>query len=641
MKHVRGTLAVVGLLLSIVLLAFTVGCAFTGQTADPLAEQEQGTTGPGSALASVTEGELRSVNGYVVEVHGTEAKIVSFEQMPPWWYDYENSIGPFVVTLPEEIDGYEVVALGPNFISDIWYFDGGIDTIVLPKTLKQIDPGAFEGTWGDFTLQVNAGNPYFICENGMLMNRDRTELVFCTYDVVRDANGEVLLPDTIERIDRGACGNCGICVIPPSVTEIEEGAFSYASTMGTYHCSVRLSAPEASGAFRLENDMLLGADGTLVITINNTKQNALRFPEGVTRIGYAAGTRLSASLLVFPSSLRSIGEDAFFNCASIENLSFGEGLLEIEDRAFCNGCRAPIQEILLPDSVERIGSAAFAVSSNLMRVQLPSNLQYLGSGAFDSDFSLPELVLPYSIKSMEGLPCDFDPLEQKTVIRGLPTAGMVLENGLLMNAERTELRGVIPSDWSISNGTLTLPEGLQAISCWYLTTGAPDDLEEVILPDSLVEIGDYACAYFPNTDFLSLRGSIQKIGDHAFFEAKMDVLILEDGISQVGTAAFSSCRTLNTVQLPGSLRMIPNYTFANCLSLSKVVIAEGVEQIGYAAFQGCGSLTEVHIPASVTRIDDFAFFECGLDGEPLKLYCIPGSYAEQYAIENGYAEAAK
>ena len=644
MEQRRIWLVAAGILCTAVLLFSAIGCVPAGYTSTPLTEQTtqvQDATRSESTPAVVIGDDLRSVNGYVIEVHGTEVKIVSFEQMPPWWYDSEGDSGPFVLTLPEELDGCKVVALGSNFITSMWYSQGGIDTIVLPKTLKQIDPGAFEGTWGDFTLQVDADSPYLVCENGMLMNRDRTELIFCAYDVACDSNGEVLLPDTIERIDRGACGNCGICVIPPNVNRIEEGAFSYGSTMKTYHSNVRLKDPEASDEFRLDNDILLNAEGTLVISINNTKQNALRIPEGVARIGYAAGTGLPVTFIVFPISLRSIGEEAFSDCSSIENLSFAEGLKEIEDNAFCNNCRAPIQEILLPDSIERIGDGAFAVSSNLMRVHLPSNLKSLGYGAFENFWTLSKLELPQSIETMDGLPCSYEPSELKTKLFGFPTEGMVLENGLLMNAERTELIGTIPSDWNDQNGKFSLPEGIRAISCSYLARGASDDLQEVILPDSLVEIGDYACAYFPNTDFLSLSGSIQKIGDYAFYEAKMDVLVLEKGISQIGTAAFSTCRTLNTVQLPGSLRVIPNYAFQNCQSLSKIVIAEGVEQIGYAAFQGCGSLTEVHIPASVKRIDDFAFFECGQDGEPLKLYYTPGSYAEQYVFAHGYAGAAE
>ena len=644
MEQMKKWPVVTGMLCAAVLLFAMAGCAPAGQMSGSGKEQTtqaQDATVPESTLSIETKDDLRSVNGYVIEVNGAEAKIVSFEQMPPWWYDPEGDNGVFVLTLPEEIDGCKVVALGENFITDKWYMDGGINTIVLPKTLKQIDPGTFGRTWGDFTLQLDAENPYLVLENGMLMNRDRTELIFCSYDVARDSNGEVLLPDTIERIDRGACGNSGTCVIPPSVTEIEEGAFSYSSTMRTYHCNVRLQNPEASVAFRLENDILLSADGTLVLSINNTKQNTLRIPDGVTRIGYAAGTGLSVTSIAFPASLRSIGEEAFSDCDSIENLSFAEGLKEIEDYAFCNNCRAPIQEILLPDSIERIGDGAFAVSNNLMRVHLPSNLQSLGYGAFENEWSLSELELPQSIETMGGLPCSYEPSDQKTTLRGLPTAGMVLENGLLMNAERTELIGSIPSDWNIQNGTFSLPEGIRTISCSYLTNGASEDLREVILPDSLVEIGDYACSSFPNEELLTLPGTIQTIGDNAFQHSSMDVLVLEDGISKVGTSAFSGCYTLNSVQLPGSLRVIPSYAFENCPSLKTVVILEGVEQIGYGAFQGCESLTEVHIPASVKRIDDFAFLGCGMGDEPLKLYCIPGSYAEQYAIANGYVGAAK
>ncbi|MGN1065620.1 MAG: leucine-rich repeat protein [Thermoguttaceae bacterium] len=60
-------------------------------------------------------------------------------------------------------------------------------------------------------------------------------------------------------------------------------------------------------------------------------------------------------------------------------------------------------------------------------------------------------------------------------------------------------------------------------------------------------------------------------------------------------------------------------------------IPSSVTSIGDGAFDNCPSLSSIKIPSSVTSIGDGAF-----DGCPNLILLVPkGSYAEQYAKENG------
>lgn len=67
-----------------------------------------------------------------------------------------------------------------------------------------------------------------------------------------------------------------------------------------------------------------------------------------------------------------------------------------------------------------------------------------------------------------------------------------------------------------------------------------------------------------------------------------------------------------------------------------VVIPDGVACIGFRAFDGCKNLTNITIPDSVTSIGDDAF-QC----YKITIYAHEGTYAEEYARENGIPFAAK
>lgn len=50
--------------------------------------------------------------------------------------------------------------------------------------------------------------------------------------------------------------------------------------------------------------------------------------------------------------------------------------------------------------------------------------------------------------------------------------------------------------------------------------------------------------------------------------------------------------------------------FANCTSLTSIIIPDSVTKIDNSAFSGCASLTSITIPDSITRIGDNAFSDC-------------------------------
>ena len=84
---------------------------------------------------------------------------------------------------------------------------------------------------------------------------------------------------------------------------------------------------------------------------------------------------------------------------------------------------------------------------------------------------------------------------------------------------------------------------------------------------------------------------------------------ISNGITVIGTSAFSGCSNLREVNLPStSLVEIGSSAFSKCLSLKSITIPNSVETIGNGAFSGSG-LTSISIPNSVTKIEG-AFMDC-------------------------------
>ena len=169
--------------------------------------------------------------------------------------------------------------------------------------------------------------------------------------------------------------------------------------------------------------------------------------------------------------------------------------------------------------------------------------------------------------------------------------------------------------WSIDHdGTLTI-SGEGAMS-W---SGS-------VAPWRALGVGDAR-----NISRVVIEDGITSIGSYAFSECKsLEEVLIPDSVTQIGSNAFNSCTSLKEVTIPGSVTKIDMSAFRLCTSLEKVTIEEGATSIGDYAFEYCTSLKKVVIPKSVTKIGYNAFNMC----KKMTIYGKAGSYAESYAKQN-------
>ena len=119
----------------------------------------------------------------------------------------------------------------------------------------------------------------------------------------------------------------------------------------------------------------------------------------ITTIGFARFSgQSSLTSITIPDSVTSIGDEAFWECINLSNLSIGNGVTSIGPCAFQN-CTS-LTSVTIPDSVTSIGSSAFSGCTNLTIVTIGNGVTSIGEQAFSLCFSLTSITIPNSITSI-------------------------------------------------------------------------------------------------------------------------------------------------------------------------------------------------------------------------------------------------
>ena len=193
------------------------------------------------------------------------------------------------------------------------------------------------------------------------------------------------------------------------------------------------------------------------------------------------------------NGVRSIGEDAFRDCSSLESVIFENTVLEkISDGAFW-GCSA-LSSIALPDSVTEIERNAF-FETGLRNIQLPEKLTLIGGGAFCNCKNLKQVQLPPQLKELgEGA---FFNCENLTQIQ-LPAQLNKLGTDAFRNCTSLDKIDIpagltqIEPDTFCNTGltSVTLHEGLTKIEDWAFHDCLK--LKKIRIPKSVTDIGELA-----------------------------------------------------------------------------------------------------------------------------------------------------
>ena len=128
---------------------------------------------------------------------------------------------------------------------------------------------------------------------------------------------------------------------------------------------------------------------------------------------------------------------------------------------------------------------------------------------------------------------------------------------------------------------------------------------------------------------LEVKDGITELGNHVLYNITCENLILPNSLTKISKRAFSSFGTkTGSITIPGSVKRIEEETD---FQGKRVKLLDGVKYIGKDAFWGVRGT--IIIPKSVEFIDDEALY---YNHGYVYIVCSAGSYAEKWAIRNGY-----
>lgn len=235
--------------------------------------------------------------------------------------------------------------------------------ITIPQSVISIGKKPFDNCIHLTSISVEENNPAYISVNGILFNKEMTELI--QYPSKKELT-EYKIPDSVTNIAGSAFAGCRLTsvTIPNSVTDIERGAFGYCHRLTTITIPAGVTSigdsafsmcDQLTDIFVAENNPnYISIDGVL---FNREKTELIQYPFGKVQPVY-----------IIPSGVISFKYSAFRGCRNLTSIAIPNGVTNFEVLSFAN-------------------------CDNLTSVAIPDSITYMDDWIFDDDitiYSTPE-----------------------------------------------------------------------------------------------------------------------------------------------------------------------------------------------------------------------------------------------------------
>ena len=271
---------------------------------------------------------------------------------------------------------------------------------VIPPSVVEIGWYAFQECKGLTSIMLNHDLPCHTSEDGVLFNKDKTEVR--VYPEGR--RGEYVVPDSVVEFHLHAFSSCiGLTsiFIPASVVDmgtsandIFEKSISYVSEDGEKFWSEENIIEKEERAFRCCSAL------TSIIAHPDhplyASEDGVLFSKDKTELLFYPKGRQGD--YVIPSSVVKIGNCAFLECTGLTSVTFPESVTHVGREAFhdCTG----LKSISIPDSMTFFPS--FEGCTALTSVSIPNLVTEIDAITFDKCTGLTSVIISASVERIGG-----------------------------------------------------------------------------------------------------------------------------------------------------------------------------------------------------------------------------------------------
>lgn len=446
------------------------------------------------------------------------------------------------VVLPEGIEAID---------SDAFNFCTKLKKINFPETLKVIDHGAFNGCFSLETVilpkVMKEINNYAFYAAGVkhLTLPERVSSV----GIKVFAKTDIETTDIPESFTLGSemfteCQKLHSINLLGSHITIPERCFG--------NCT-NLTEIDITKAALIKDEAFYGCQNLSVNTIPaDTLVSMSAFEKsGVTDVVIEDISKISNRVFADCKSLKkltinvadgptSVPSALVRGCENLQTVMFTgrtQNLTVIEAAAFKE--TKNLNTVSLPDTIKTISKEAF-YDSGIENIHLPKNLKQIGTMAFAKN-GLKDIVIPNKTKRLG-------------------------EYVFLDCKELTEV--VLPES------VTKIPSGIFEGCCSLKTINAPN-------VDTVCEQAFYDCKNLEVFDFSKL----QTLGHMAFAYTGIRKAVFSDRLVNLGTAIFSSCNNLQTVDMKAcKIREVPCQCFCFCNELKDIQLPQDITAFNSSCF---------------------------------------------------------
>ena len=268
----------------------------------------------------------------------------------------------------------------------------------------------------------------------------------------------------------------------------------------------------------------------------------INMPKSLKYTGWHILADTNVSKLVFPEGITEIG------CGEDIDLTYGECSESFGDMKY-------LRKVVFPKSLKKIGNNAFANCRSLKKIKIPDGVEEISYGAFQ-DSGLKQANFPKSLTTYDG--CIFRGTPFEETLGKKAKDGFVIYNDVYLYKYVGDDENVVIPDgienicdrafWTGKKiKTVEIPKSVKHIDSAFQYSS----VESLDIPDTVDTksgMSFYGCSGLKK---LVLPDKMTKIESCAFEDCiSLESIHLPKKAKSIGYSAFSGCRSLKSITIP-------------------------------------------------------------------------------------------